>query len=309
MKSHTLYLFALDPTHIGAGGYRLGRVDNTILRDAATGLPKIPGSSISGAVRAAAIYSLNDAQDRQKAKDYARATLDTKNKQHPHPGEEDPVAKIFGYAEGDEKGKSPIGDGKSRIGLVSFRDAEILAFPVPTMAGPRWVTTPDRLTAADCAKVPEVTDETCLLVSQRGSHPERMNLGWLLLNTRKAEIPLPELIRQRSELWHLQQNLVLAHANLFPSLVNANLETRTSVSLDFETGAAAESLLFTYEAVPRGALYRATIDFDDQRFPEYYEEAFNLVSHALKLACQLGLGAMTTRGFGRMLPILEGDHA
>jgi len=30
MKSHRLFLYALDPTHIGAGGYRLGRVDNTI---------------------------------------------------------------------------------------------------------------------------------------------------------------------------------------------------------------------------------------------------------------------------------------
>lgn len=309
MKSHTLYLFALDPTHIGAGGYRLGRVDNTILRDAATGLPKIPGSSISGAVRAAAIYSLNDAQDRQKAKDYARATLDTKNKQHPHRGEEDPIAKIFGYAEGDEKDKSPIGDGKSRIGLVSFRDAEILAFPVPTMAGPRWVTTRDRLIAAECQTVPQVEDETGLLVQRIGNHPNRMNLGWLLLDTQKADIPLPPLLVQRSELWHVKQNLVLAHANLFPSLVNANLETRTSVSLDFEKGTAAENLLFTYEAAPRGTLYRATIDFDDQRFSEYYEGAFTLVSRALKLACQLGLGAMTTRGFGRMLPILEGDHA
>ena len=36
---------ALDPIE---GGYRLGRVDNTILRDAATNLPKIPGSSING---------------------------------------------------------------------------------------------------------------------------------------------------------------------------------------------------------------------------------------------------------------------
>ena len=315
MKSHTLYLFALDPTHIGAGGYRLGRVDNTILRDAATGLPKIPGSSISGAVRAAAIYSLNDARDRQKAKDYARATLNTKNKEHPHAGGDDPIAKIFGYAEGDEKGKSPIGDGKSRIGAVSFRDAELFIFPVPTMAGPRWVTTIDRLIAAGCQDISEaikekLKDETRLLVQKTGNHPNRMNLGWLLLDTQKDDIPLPPLLAQRSELWHVKQNLVLAHANLFPSLVNANLETRTSVSLDFETGAAAENLLFTYEAVPRGALYRATIDFDDQRFPEYCDEtAFALISRALELACQLGLGGMTTRGFGRMLPILEGDHA
>ena len=58
MKSYNLYLYALDPTHIGSGGYRLGRVDNTILRDAGTQLPKIPGSSISGTTRSAAIICM-----------------------------------------------------------------------------------------------------------------------------------------------------------------------------------------------------------------------------------------------------------
>ena len=85
MKSHPLFLYALDPTHIGAGGYRMGRVDLTILRDAGTNLPKIPGSSINGATRSAAIYSLPEAQ-RQLAMSYARATLDEKNKNHPHKG-------------------------------------------------------------------------------------------------------------------------------------------------------------------------------------------------------------------------------
>lgn len=170
MKQHSLYLFALDPTHIGAGGYRLGRVDNTILRDAATGLPKIPGSSINGAVRSAAIYSLPEGEERTKAMRYARDTLDKPNAKRPHPGEEDPVARIFGYAEGDE-------EGKSRIGLVSFRDAEILAFPVPTMTGPRWITTPALLTAAGCTNVPSVTDATRIQVQDRGTQPARLNLG------------------------------------------------------------------------------------------------------------------------------------
>ena len=100
MKTHPLYLYALDPTHIGAGGYRMGRVDLTILRDAGTQLPKVPGSSINGATRSAAIYSLPEAE-RKLAMAYARATLDKKNKQHPHKGAEDPIARIFGYAEGD----------------------------------------------------------------------------------------------------------------------------------------------------------------------------------------------------------------
>ena len=42
----------LDPVHIGAGGYQLGRVDMTIVREPATGIPKVPGTSLAGAIRA-----------------------------------------------------------------------------------------------------------------------------------------------------------------------------------------------------------------------------------------------------------------
>ena len=297
MKSHPLYLFALDPTHIGAGGYRLGRVDNTILRDAATNLPKIPGSSINGAARSAAIYSLPDGE-RDKAMQYARATLDAQNKKRPHSGKDDPVAQIFGYAEGDA-------EGQSRIGLVSFRDAEILAFPVPTMAGPRWITTPALLEAAGCADAPKINDPTKVAIQSVGTLPPRLNLGWILLDATPKPIPFPAFLNDKPGMAHVKANLVLVHDSLFPSLVNANLETRTSVSIDFETGAGAEGLLFTYEAAPRGTLYRGQVDFDDQRFPREYPDGLALVKKSLALACQLGLGAMTTRGFGRMQPMLE----
>ncbi len=46
------YLLALDPIHVGTGGYQLGRVDNSIIREPGTNLPKIPGSSIAGVARA-----------------------------------------------------------------------------------------------------------------------------------------------------------------------------------------------------------------------------------------------------------------
>jgi len=296
MKSHPLYLFALDPTHIGAGGYRLGRVDSTILRDAATGLPKIPGSSINGAVRSGTIYSLPD-DERESAIQYARAILDEQNKKRPHPGAEDPIARIFGYAEGDA-------DGQSRIGLVSFRDAEILAFPVPTMAGPRWMTTPALLEAAGCTNIPPVNDPAKIVIQSGGTPPPRLNLGWILLDANPKPIPFPDFLKEQPGMAHVRANLVLVHDSLFASLVNANLETRTSVSIDFETGAGADGLLFTYEAAPRGTLYRGQVDFDDQRFPSLYAGSLSLVQKGLALACQLGLGAMTTRGFGRMQPML-----
>lgn len=82
--------------------------------------------------------------------------------------------------------------------------------------------------------------------------------------------------------------------------MNANLETRTSVSIDFETGAACSGALFTYEATPRGTLFRGQIDFDDDRYQNLKGVWKCLIEKALRLSCELGIGAMTTRGFGRM---------
>lgn len=292
MKSHPLYLYALDPTHIGAGGYRMGRVDLTILRDAGTSLPKVPGSSINGATRSAAIYSLDEKQ-RTMAMSYARATIDEKNRKHPHKGSQDPIASIFGYAEGDS-------EGESRIGVVSFRDAEILAFPVPTMLGPRWVTTAHLLERAGCGNVPRPASEEQVVVQAGAATPKRLNLGWLLLAAEANAVPFPESGNGLPVFDHISERLVVVHDNIFPAIVNANLETRTSVSIDFETGAAAPTALFTYEATPRGTLFRGQVDLDDGRFPEFAMAAMPLLEKALALACTLGLGGMSTRGFGRM---------
>ena len=46
------FALTLDPIHVGTGGYRLGHVDNTILRENGTNLPIIPGSSLNGVLRA-----------------------------------------------------------------------------------------------------------------------------------------------------------------------------------------------------------------------------------------------------------------
>jgi CRISPR/Cas system CMR subunit Cmr4 (Cas7 group RAMP superfamily) len=44
-KRQRYLLMTTDPVHIGTGGYRLGRVDNSIVREPGTRIPKIPGTS------------------------------------------------------------------------------------------------------------------------------------------------------------------------------------------------------------------------------------------------------------------------
>ena len=288
MKTFELFLYASDPTHIGAGGYRLGRVDNTIVRDTATKLPKIPGSSISGASRSAAIYSLEDAELKQ-AVDYAKKT---NSKSQPSGGALDPVAKYFGFAEGHEI-------GQSRIGAFSFRDAEIVFFPVTTMAGPKWITTANRLRQMniEVLKEPQSPDEVLVNGANKIA---KLNFGWLLFDVKPTEINLPKEISDQAWGAQLQNNLALVDEAIFSSLVNGNLETRTSVSIDFETGTGIDRALFTYEAMPRGCIYRSTIEFDSARYPDLEAGAKPLLDKAIGLASSLGFGGMTTRGFGKM---------
>lgn len=283
MKNYELYFYAVEPTHVGAGGYRLGRVDNTIIRDAGTGLPKLPGSSISGALRSAAIFSLPDAVDREAARNYAKADK-------PVGGAEDPVAQYFGFAEGHE-------NGQSRIGALGFSDAQILLFPVYTQSGPKWITTYQRLLEAGVENPPKPGDLDKVYAN---SAHERLNLGWMLFQIEKAEILLPSALKEANFSKVFEDDIVVVHEGIFANLVNANLEVRTSVALDFETGSAKDGALFTYEAMPRGTVYASRIFLDNDRYPKLEEGAKALLDASLGQASELGFGAMTTRGFGRM---------
>ncbi|MBX0310527.1 MAG: hypothetical protein JHC31_01775, partial [Sulfurihydrogenibium sp.] len=51
VKNYQVFAMTTDPVYIGTGGYTIGRVDNTIVRDPITKVPKIPGSSLAGVWR------------------------------------------------------------------------------------------------------------------------------------------------------------------------------------------------------------------------------------------------------------------
>jgi len=304
------YLFMVtDPVHIGTGGYRLGRVDNSIVREPGTRVPKIPGTSLHGAARAyaAQLYESPEA-----------AGQNHEAVEHP---DQNPVCYTFGYI--------------AYSGVVNIFDAHILAFPVYSMVGPVWVSSYERLSSAgftiknspgngseekDWIPPEDWETDKIFLSWQRR---EALNLGWLLLSVGgKVTVTPPENWNKKR--WkEAADRLVLVQEALFSQVVNSNLEVRTSVAIDPWRGAAEEGALFTYEAIPRTTFLTADVVLDDYREAWPLEEdckrtlkgnplpgepwsgPLAVVKAGLRMIEWLGVGGMGTRGFGRM--VIVGD--
>lgn len=275
------FIQTLDPLHVGTGGHRLGRVDLSIVREPGTRLPKIPGTSLHGAIRQYAAVCYGD--------------LDTagggKNQNDSHP-----VNYTFGYLKGQDGGQS---------GRVSISDARLLLFPVYSLTGPVWVTCP--MILREFGITAQVTSDK--VKGDMGK--QYLNLGWLMLEKEEGSFDLPEDVPDT-----IKTQAVLVSDKLFSQIVNSNLEVRTSVSIDPETGAANDKALFTYEAIPRTAILWLDVVEDDykQAFPKTDDKAAKLghtrpldvVTAGLKLAEMLGVGGMGTRGFGRVRLLNDG---
>ncbi|MCX8071759.1 MAG: hypothetical protein N3C12_04835 [Candidatus Binatia bacterium] len=140
---------------------------------------------------------------------------------------------MFGFARGS---------GGGFAGLAAFSDAHVLLFPVAIREGPVWVTYPDALRRIG----QEIKGELDNAVYQQNPAAQPLDPGWLLLE-RKTKLPnntqwptlnngIPAYIAQR---------FVIVSDKLFSHILNSNLEVRTSVSIDPETGAAEEGARFS----------------------------------------------------------------
>ncbi len=235
---HRYYLITLDPVHIGTGGYRLGRVDNSIVREPGTRIPKIPGTALHGAIRHYAAYRYGKPQCAGQSGHCGRPTC--------------PICYTFGSVTGD----------RARAGVVRIHDARILLFPVYSMVGPVWITSPSALYDAGFSQngQPYAVSEDKALWSDTLTSNNHLNLGWLMV---EREGNLPD-IRWPSEISEeVKKRVVLVSDKLFSQIVNSNLEVRTSVAINPETGAAEEGALFTYEAIPRATVLWMDVVVDD----------------------------------------------
>ncbi|HHJ49872.1 MAG TPA: type III-B CRISPR module RAMP protein Cmr4 [Phaeodactylibacter sp.] len=334
-QTYRFFLMTIDPVHVGTGGMLLGRVDNPIVREPGTRLPKIPGTALHGAVRhyAAARYGKISCAG-----------------QKGHCGRPPcPICYTFGSIEGEMGSFS---------GVVSISDARILLFPVYSMVGPVWVTSPTALYDAGLGEH-EVSPDKAKWGGNGsdllGDKP--LNLGWLMV---EREGNLPDISWPSQIPPQIRNRIVLVSDKLFSRIVNSNLEVRTSVSINPETGAAEEGALFTYEAIPRATVLWMDVVVDDFRggFPSKknlekwgntlkekndsakqllkswhlwkedkkekfddslqkalnwieddlgkyrnsisWEDAAQVVTSGLEWAEHLGIGGMGTRGFGRI---------
>jgi len=250
-KSYRYLLMTTDPVHIGTGGMRLGRVDNSIVREPGTHLPKVPGTSLSGAIRS---YAAQRYGKRQCAGQGGIEKDGRKN----HCGQTScPICYTFGSVSGD----------RSFSGVVSICDARLILFPVYSMAGPVWVTSPSALSDIGLAGG-EVDDGKA---KWNGiTNQNHLNLGWLMVEKDAANWRVPDDLRNRfPDMPEVACNrIVLISDKLFSHVVNSNLEVRTSVAINPETGAAEDKALFTYEAIPRATFLWMDVvvdDFHDQR--------------------------------------------
>ncbi len=260
-KTYRFFLMTVDPVHVGTGGARLGRVDNPIVREPGTNLPKIPGSSLHGVIRTYAAHRYGKPQCAGQGQE--------REGREGHCGRPTcPICYTFGYARDREGG---------RAGVVAIGDARILLFPVYSMVGPVWVTSPSALYAAGFGEQDAAKNLQPFSVDKndegkaRWNFPvkQHLNLGWLMVNRENSlpfspdDLPneIPEQIRNR---------VVLVSDKLFSQIVNSNLEVRTSVAINPETGAAEEKALFTYEAIPRSTILWMDVVVSDYRgeFPK-----------------------------------------
>lgn len=297
------YAIALDPIHVGAGGARLERVDLPIIREPGTSLPKIPGTSLSGPARTYTAMQTNRYRWKKNGEEYSCAGSGGEGGEK-HCGSVNPACPVcipYGFSKGT---------GKSMQGLSQFFDAQILLFPVASMIGPVWVTSPSALDGLGLKTNFKSPDDGFYPLGQQIQSQQRLNFGWLMLNNGHGEgninsLKIPEEIKQRA---------VLVSDRLFSSIVNGNLEVRTSVSIDPATGTAVEGALFTYEAIPRGTLFRFDVICNSGKYFKIGDNELKTedggdvgthwvkaqVEKGLKLFEILGIGGMGTRGMGRL---------
>ncbi|WHE07432.1 type III-B CRISPR module RAMP protein Cmr4 [Thermoanaerobacterium thermosaccharolyticum] len=341
MSDLKVYSMASDPIYIGTGGYTIGRVDNTIVRDPITRIPKIPGSSFAGTMRFYSALELQSAfkeeyrkdPNRRKEKDI-NELVDKTEKWITYSGNKWSLMKCAGqdedpneYYEDFKKMDTPVSghcghcivcktfgyskNNKSQQGIAFFSDLNIIFFPVYTRKGVMWITSKQLLEFAGIIlrdiELPQGEQVFVITNEESNKGENTINLGWLNLPyiTKNYQIAdeLPDDIKE-----YIKNKIVLVPDDLISHIINSNLEVRTSVSIDPLTGASKTGALFTSEAIPRGTIFYGDIRLmerpvsNDMPGLSLVKEMIDDVS---KYYESFGIGGMVTRGFGRMKVFID----
>jgi CRISPR-associated protein Cmr4 len=336
MSDLKVYSMASDPIYIGTGGYTIGRVDNTIVRDPITRIPKIPGSSFAGTMRFYSALELQSAfKDDYRKDPHSRKEkdinelVDRPEKWITYSGNKWSLMKCAGqdedpneYYEDFKKMDTPVSghcghcivcktfgyskNNKSQQGIAFFSDLNIIFFPVYTRKGVMWITSKQLLKFAGIILQnieSSQGEQVFVIINEEGNKGENtINLGWLnlsyIIKNYQIADELPDDIKK-----YIQNKIVLVPDDLISHIINSNLEVRTSVSIDPLTGASKQGALFTSEAIPRGTIFYGDIRLMERPVSNdmpSLSQVEAMIKDASKYYESFGIGGMVTRGFGRM---------
>ncbi len=296
------YYLSLDPIHVGIGGYRIGEVDNIVVREPSSRIPYIPATTIAGASRA---YS---ALIKQK--------LDCAHQQKMCGKDDCPICFTYGFTNGNDSRKSK----------VIFYDLNILLFPIRIDNERGYITSPNVIRSFFLDKpnpefrddIQHIKDNEYVVLQTKGVSITTSDIGKFNLEKKNSNIDLthtktfnkdklftqlPSQIRDYLDPF----TVYMVSDRMFSILVNDNMEVRTSVSIDPMTGSAISGGLYTYESIPRFTIFHHSIWFEKELpKPETNEpnkakvDIQKLVKDSFQLIEGIGLGGMTTRGMGRL---------
>ena len=297
MQYRPFLIHALSPLHIGTGA-GVGIIDLPIAREAATGLPFVPGSSIKGVLR-----------------DISR-------------GDDDEAWKAA-------FGPPPPGDGASEAhdhaGALMITDASILMLPARSMMGIyAWVTCPlvlrrwhrELADLVGLADVPEtipspgpdaafVCPGTAVVVTQTREHRLVLDaLDFKATEDGEATAAWARLIGSLTfdgTEWRdaLAQRFVIVDDDAFSFLCETGMELRTRIRLKDDTKTVQRGGLWNEEALPSETVLGGVIVADDSHRPGKSLTGTDMLDMYVRSARTLQIGGMASTGYGlaRFVPV------
>jgi len=307
LEQHRHWMFTLDPIHVGSGREQLTSIALPHVREKGTGLPVVPGSSLSGSCRAYAALHKGGSSCAGKGGDDGMGHCGNCH-----------ICYAFGYSRGKEQDKAQA----SRQGLIQISTAHILFFPIASALGPVWITCRQQLDAAGLPADQEPATAKYRAAWGVNSAGPALDLSWNRLMHDPGAAGVSEgsqflksfalngadPVRTTGTVPCVDRitRAIVVNDGDFHGLIEANMEVRTLVSIKPETGAADPGMLFTYEAIPRAALLWFDVVYSN---PEHYgvpaasvrvEDLKATTRQGFDLMKFLGLGGMNTRGLGRV---------
>lgn len=265
MNKMTISLFTRTPLHVGCGS-SVGAIDLPVLRERATDLPVIPGSTLKGVLADLFLEKVNNEKWQRTKQGTA----------------------LFGSEDTNE----------AKRGALLIGEMRLLAFPVRSAKGGFvWATSPLLLSRAEvpCSVNPED-------MNGFGSEKVAFESTAFILEeykvTRKGAIPEETLTKLEAlcdiPFWKatLKDRLVILSDDMLTYFAKNACEIAHHNKVDDETGTVKDGALFSQENVPSEALFIGSIMAQEKSALAQLKEAIKNKRHLLQV------GANATTGLG-----------